>query len=328
MWNMQTALPHMWWWNQATLRLVSLPVPQLWHHNFWAMHCYKKKICNRELVSASEAEALQLYSSLEHFSWMVHADSNGHAEFCTQPGRCDSEHWPWRVHFHRGPFWQHVWRQDEKCQTGTERVPGHLARGLLLQYCQLWIALSDSVSKVGRVYLSHCSIESWSWFPPPQKKDKKGVLLCLFNIFFYCQIYMTQDLVTFATLICISSSEKNSKTAMKKARNLQKSMEANFGGTEMFRPFEHVYSQKTINGYPRQVRGWKCCVQLYSHYPEKQNHWLSQWMKIGSGNMWWVTGFLCRSFYLLMEGFGTLSSWQTLSGNIRTLPGKMGWTAR
>lgn len=40
---------------------------------------------------------------------------------------------------------------------------------------------------------------------------------------------------------------------MKRAVSLQKSLQANYGGTEMVNPFTHLYGWKAIKGYQKQV---------------------------------------------------------------------------
>ena len=54
-------------------------------------------------------------------------------------------------------------------------------------------------------------------------------------------------------LISISGSAKYSEGSLNKACELQASMQANFGGTEILRPLEDIYSRPLIDGYPRQV---------------------------------------------------------------------------
>ena len=51
-----------------------------------------------------------------------------------------------------------------------------------------------------------------------------------------------------------SGSVKNTASAVKKAMDLQKAMDANYGGTEMIQPFKAIYNIKPIKNYPRKVR--------------------------------------------------------------------------
>ncbi|RXG73255.1 von Willebrand factor A domain-containing protein 5A [Armadillidium vulgare] len=50
-----------------------------------------------------------------------------------------------------------------------------------------------------------------------------------------------------------SSSEQYTEYTLKKALKLQKKMDANMGGTEIFEALCHIYSKELVPGYPRQI---------------------------------------------------------------------------
>ena len=52
-----------------------------------------------------------------------------------------------------------------------------------------------------------------------------------------------------------SDSSKYTQQSLNLALELQKSMDADMGGTEIYQPFQHIFSKRLIQGNLRQVRG-------------------------------------------------------------------------
>ena len=52
-----------------------------------------------------------------------------------------------------------------------------------------------------------------------------------------------------------SDSSKYTQQSLNLALELQKSMDADMGGTEIYQPFQHIFSRKLVHGNLRQVRG-------------------------------------------------------------------------
>ncbi|KAB7498347.1 von Willebrand factor A domain-containing protein 5A [Armadillidium nasatum] len=83
-------------------------------------------------------------------------------------------------------------------------------------------------------------------------KAKTTLLLFLKSLPPGCRFNVISFGSTFQTLF-ESSSERYTESTLKKALELQRSMDADMGGTEIFSALRHVYSKKPIPGYPRQI---------------------------------------------------------------------------
>ncbi|RXG55360.1 von Willebrand factor A domain-containing protein 5A [Armadillidium vulgare] len=83
-------------------------------------------------------------------------------------------------------------------------------------------------------------------------KAKNTLLLFLKSLPPGCRFNIVSFGSDFETLF-ESSSERYTESTLKKALELQKSMDADMGGTEIFEALRHVYSKELVPGYPRQI---------------------------------------------------------------------------
>ncbi|KAB7507309.1 von Willebrand factor A domain-containing protein 5A [Armadillidium nasatum] len=83
-------------------------------------------------------------------------------------------------------------------------------------------------------------------------KAKNTLLLFLKSLPPGCRFNVVSFGSDFETLF-ESSSERYTESTLQKALELQKSMDADMGGTEIYEALRHVYSKELVPGYPRQI---------------------------------------------------------------------------